>query len=323
MRIFVSYIVALLVGAILLFSLNGCGDKNNTQPLNKNTIILDQDSWDGDNYNFATFAVYLDKQGVDVTLLQTEANGFRSSWMYKAILSSYNPNNTVSFGVSLNSNDRGLPKFKASDVLQKSGYIYTYDKDTSNAYSVLENKLETSEDNSITYVIGGKLIFLSKFLSDPARLELFKLKVKEVIFGLGCDMTNSVPCRDFNLAMNNTSWKATVDVYNKLHNQITLSVGSAKYGNQRVYDFYKNTKHEELKIIYGNTNRNVNYGDISLGDLDSILPASGLANYTTQKGILSLGNKRFIFKQGKGNDKLYIIKDDIVGILTNIIKNLE
>ena len=293
------------------------GGSSNKAPLPKieKTIILDNDVWDSDNYNTPIIGAYLSKRDWNVVVLQTESTQSNSSsceWI--KLLNIYDKDKKVSYGLSKDSNDRALPPTKANKHLSNC----IPDSAVGNAYNVLTEALEKAEDLSVRYATGGKLIFLSNYLKNPYHLQLFKLKVTKIYFGLGCDITNNNSCKDFNLAMNDKSWRATKEIYSKLHGIIPFVVGSAKYGKQRVYDYFKTTANDAT-IIYGNGTYG-NFGDISLGDIDIFLPAGELAKYTVIKGNISLGNKRFLFKKGKGSDELNIINDDIVGIVEKIIK---
>jgi hypothetical protein len=252
-----------------------------------------------------------------VLLLQTEYAG---DLINSNILSIYDQ--TIPFGVSKNSNDRALPLSKADKALIKAGYTHSLGSD---AYTELDTYLESVPDKSVRYVMGGKFVFLSQYLSDPYRLELFILKVKSLYIGLGCDITINDSCKDFNLAMNQKSWSATVNVYNQLHGKVPYVVGKINpYPFPTVFNLFKNSSgiYKPLKIIWGNgTYRN--YGEIDLGDIDSAFPALEIVNYVSQKGQVVLGNKRFnfIYTNNK-NDLINIINDDVNGIMGNIIKEL-
>ena len=289
----------LILTTIFLVS---CGGQSKNQNSKEPTIryIFDNDIYDEDNWNTPLIANFVGSSIV----IQTES-GSNSSSIYSNLIK----DNSMLL-VSSNSNDRAIPLMKSVKYLIESGRGSNASQ-FGNPYLILTDVLKNN--SGIKYMTGGKLIFLSNFLNEPSRFKLFVKSINSIYFGLGCDPLGS-NCKDFNLAMSQQAWSATINVYNKLHNKIPFVVGSIEYPIIGVFKYSKGI----IREIYNRGNYKP-IDKIGLGDIDSFFVGTNLANNECISGNIVLGNNRFVFKKGNGIDRYCKIKDDVNGIMTNII----
>ena len=310
---------------LIILSLNGCEylDKMfdfkqekksyaySENAASENILIIDNDSYDPDYIPLVLNAINESKKGnINIGLIIISEHGLsnKTNVLYKSILNEFNSN--IPLTLAHKTNDRSF-RSKLTNNLESYTDI-THDNEMDDAIEVLENKLESQNDKSVTYATGGKLIFLSKFISNPARLELFKLKVKKVVFGLDCGALDNQCSNDFNLAATKKAYKATKDVYNKLHGDIPFVVVNDKRGkasSNRALDIFKKANiplmtHLLSTDIYGT------YGDHNNGDVEILFSQSRKENFNSSKCNLKLINKSFKAKDiGKnGNDIIYVNK---------------
>ncbi len=278
----------------------------------KDVLIIDNDVYDPDYIPLLLNSIYEHKEkNVNIGLIIISEDGVsnKTNMLYRSILEEFNSN--IPLTIAHNVNDRVF-KSRLTDNLENYTQIIN-DTDTEEAIETLEEKLESYNDKTVTYATGGKLIFLSKFLSNPQRLELFKLKVKEVIFGLGCNALDKGCSRDFNLAATDIAYNATKDVYNKLHNKIPFVVVDDKRGDIkkiRGLDLFKDANIPLMNHLLG-TNIYGTYGDHHAGDIEILFAKSRKDNFNRYKCNVSLKDKAFKatdIKKG-GNDYILINRD--------------
>ncbi len=295
-------------------------DTNNTNSSNTNelqfklsnedTLILDNDSYDPDYIPLVLNAIEEHKRGnVNVGLIIVSEDGLsdKTNMLYRSILDKFNSNIPVT--LAHGTSDRAF-RSKLTNNLENYTDIIN-DSSIEDAIEVLENKLESQEDKTVTYATGGKLIFLSKFLSNPQRLELFKLKVKELIIGMGCNPLDKKCSREFNLAATDKAYRATKDVYSKLHGRIPFGVIDDKRGDIkkiRALDIFKNANIPLMHHLLG-TNIYGTYGDHHAGDVEILFSQSRKEMFNKYRCNVKLENKAlkaYIDKNGK--DYVYINK---------------
>jgi len=278
---------------------------------NKEILIIDNDSYDPDYIPLVLSAINENKKGnINIGLIIISEDGLsnRTNMLYRSILNEFNSNIPLTLAHGIN--DRAF-RSKLTNNLENYTEIIN-DDEIEDAIETLENKLESQEDKSVTYATGGKLIFLSKFLSNPARLELFKLKVKKIVFGLGCSVLDYQCSNDFNLASTNKAYSATKDIYSKLHGSIPFVVVNDKRGpksKNRALDIFKNANIPLMTHLLS-TNIYGTYGDHNNGDVEILFSQSRKSNFNTLKCNVELTKKSFKAKNiGKsGNDIIYINK---------------
>ncbi len=284
--------------------------------------IIDNDTYDPDYIPLLLSAIYENKnKNVNVGLIIVSEDGLsdKTNMLYRSILEEFN--SEIPLTISHNTNDRS---FRSKLLNNIENYSYTIkDSELEDASITLENTLEEQEDKSVSYLVGGKLIFLSKFLSEPDRLELFKLKVKKIIFGLGCNPLDKECKQDFNLASTNKALLATKDIYSKLHNQIPFVVIDDKRGkgaNVRSLDLFKNSDIPLMKHLLS-TNIYGTYGDHNLGDIEILFSESRVDNFEQKSCNVVFENNSFKAKSidKGGNDYILINRDLNIGQLTRDI----
>lgn len=284
--------------------------------------IIDNDTYDPDYIPLLLSAIYENKnKNVNIGLIIVSEDGLsdKTNMLYRSILEEFN--SEIPLTISHNTNDRS---FRSKLLNNIENYSYTIkDSELEDASITLENTLEEQEDKSVSYLVGGKLIFLSKFLSEPDRLELFKLKVKKIIFGLGCNPLDKECKQDFNLASTNKALLATKDIYSKLHNQIPFVVIDDKRGkgaNVRSLDLFKNSDIPLMKHLLS-TNIYGTYGDHNLGDIEILFSESRVDNFEQKSCNVVFENNSFKAKSidKGGNDYILINRDLNIGQLTRDI----
>jgi hypothetical protein len=303
-------------------------DSNNT--INKSSAIkksdkvlfIDNDAYDPDYMPLLLSAIHENRWGlVDVGLIIVTEQGLsnKTNILYRSILEEFKSD--IPLALAHNTSDRAF-RSRLTNNLEEYANIVP-DSELEDAIEVLENKLEERDDKTVSYATGGKLIFLSKFLSDPARLELFKLKVKEIIFGLGCNPLDKTCSRDFNLAATDKAYNATKDVYSKLHGKVPFVVVDDKRGNikhLRALDKFKKADISLMHHLLG-TNIYGTYGDHHVGDAEILFAKSREDNFNKYRCNVALTHKSFK-AQGVnrgGNDYILINKDININSLTSAI----
>ncbi len=315
---------------IIAFFISGCEyldklfniNERSSSYASSDTLVIDNDSYDPDYIPLLLSTIYEHKiNKVNVGLiLTTEADvSNKTNMLYRSILEEFNSD--IPLAISTNSNDRTFRSKLTNNIEDYSSLIY--DSQTDPAVTALTNLLESHNDKTVTYATGGKLIFLSKYLSDPQRLELFKLKVKEVIFGLGCNPLDKGCSKDFNLAATDIAYNATKDVYNKLHNEIPFVVVDDKRGDIkkiRGLDQFKDANIPLMNHLLG-TNIYGTYGDHHAGDVEILFAKSREDGFNRYSCNVVLSNKAFKatnINKG-GNDYILINKDISINNLTSKI----
>jgi len=299
---------------------------NNVEHLQKysrSTLIIDNDSYDPDYIPLVLNSIYehkINKVNIGLIITSETDTSNKTNLLYRSILDEFNSN--IPLAISTNTNDRTFKSKLTNNIESYSALIY--DDETDKAIIALENRLEAQDDKTVSYATGGKLIFLSKFLSDPSRLELFKLKVKEVLFALGCNPQDSSCSNDFNLAATNKAYNATKDVYSKLHGEIPFVVVNDKRGRVRSLDIFKDANIPLMHHLLG-TNIYGTYGDHNAGDVEVLFAKSRADSFSKHKCNIVLSNRAFKATNlnGNGNDYLLINKSlDINGLTSQIYQNL-
>ena len=278
----------------------------------KDILIIDNDSYDPDYIPLVLNSIYEhEAKNVNIGLIITSETDVsnKTNMLYRSILDEFNSN--IPLAISTNTNDRTFRSKLTTNIEEYSFLVY--DDETDSAITALTIKLESQKDKSVSYATGGKLIFLSKYLSDPSRLELFKLKVKEVLFALGCNPKDMSCSNDFNLAATNKAYKATKDIYNKLHGKIPFVVVDDKRGDIkkiRSLDIFKNANIPLMNHLLG-TNIYGTYGDHHAGDIEILLAKSRESHFKKYRCNIVLENRAFKAKDinKRGNDYLLVNKD--------------
>ena len=283
----------------------------------KDILIIDNDVYDPDYIPLVLNAIHENREKrVNVGLMIISEHGIsnKTNMLYRSIIEEFNSN--IPITIAHDVRDRVFRSKLTNNIENYSNLVK--DSEVEDAIDVLENTLESQDDKSVSYATGGKLIFLSKFLSDPSRLELFKLKVKEVIFGLGCNPLDSKCSRDFNLAATNQAYSATKDVYSKLHGKIPFVVVDDKRGKVRSLDIFKSANIPLMNHLLG-TNIYGTYGDHSAGDIEILFAKSREDNFNRYSCDVKLINKSFKAKNiGKnGNDFILVNKNININNLTH------
>ena len=291
--------------------------------ISKNILILDNDVYDPDYIPLVLNSIHEHKNKlVDLKLIIITEDGIsnKTNMLYKSIIDKFNSN--IPITLAHNVSDRAFES-KLTKNLENFTEIIEDDQ-IQDAIEDLETKLEAQDDKSVSYATGGKLIFLSKFLSDPARLELFKLKVKEIVFGLGCNPKDKNCQNDFNLAATNKAYNATKDIYNKLHNKIPFVVIDDKRGKVRSLDIFKDANIPLMHHLLG-TNIYGTYGDHNAGDVEVLFAKSREDSFEKNKCNITLKNRAFKAQSigSSGNDFILTNKNlDFNNLTYNIYKSL-
>ena len=296
-----------------------------TNPSDK-ILIIDNDAYDPDYIPLVLSSIHENKNRlINIGLMIVSEKGVsnKTNMLYRSILEQFD--SKIDLTISHNSSDR---VFKSKLTNNLENYVdIIRDDEIEEAAMVLQTKLEAQDDKTVSYATGGKLIFLSKFLSDPYRLELFKLKVKDITFGLGCNVLDKSCSKDFNLAATDKAYSATKDIYNKLHNKIPFIVVNDRRGDIkkiRSLDIFKSANIPLMKHLLG-TNIYGTYGDHHAGDIEILLSHSRADAFEKHKCNVALVNKSFK-AQGidkAGNDTILINKKiDINGITKAMYQSL-
>ena len=294
-------------------------DSNLTDLKEKKILILDNDAYDPDYMPLLLSAIHENRWGlvnVGLVIITEQGVSNKTNMLYRSILEEFKSD--IPLTIAHNTSDRVFRSKLTNNLENYTDIIY--DDVVEDAITVLENKLESKDDKTVSYAIGGKLIFLSKFLSDPERLELFKLKVKEVIYALGCNPRDRSCSRDFNLAATNKAYSATKDVYSKLHGKIPFVVIDDKRGRVRSLDMFKSAKIPLMNHLLG-TNIYGTYGDHHAGDVEILFAKSRKDNFNSYRCNVALIDKSFKANSinKSGNDYILINKDISINGLTSAI----
>jgi hypothetical protein len=289
----------------------------------KNILIIDNDSYDPDYIPLVLNSIYENEaKNINIGLMivsETDISN-KTNMLYRSILDEFNSN--IPLAISHNTNDRTFRSKLTNNIENYSSLVY--DDETDSAITALTNTLEAQEDKSVSYATGGKLIFLSKFLSDPSRLELFKQKVKELIFALDCNPKDKNCQNDFNLAATNKAYNATKDIYNKLHNKIPFVVINNKRNKVRSLDIFKDANIPLMHHLLG-TNVYGTYGDHNAGDVEVLFAKSREDSFEKDKCNITLKNRAFKAQSigSSGNDFILTNKNlDFNNLTYNIYKSL-
>ena len=280
---------------------------NTTAKKHTNILIIDNDSYDPDYIPLVLNAIHENRvKRVKVGLIIITEDGLtnKTNMLYRSILKEFNSN--IPLALAHNVADRAFRSKLTNNLENYTDIIH--DDETEDAINILQETLEAQEDKTVSYATGGKLIFLSKFLSDPQRLELFKLKVKEITFGLDCNPQDMACGRDFNLAATQMAYNATQDIYAKLHGKIPFIVVDDKRGKSvRSLDIFKNANIPLMNHLLG-TNIYGTYGDHNAGDIEILFSKSQKASFTKHKCNILFENRAFKAKSidKAGGDYLFI-----------------
>ena len=282
-------------------------------------LIIDNDVYDPDYIPLVLNSIHENRNKfVNIGLIIISEHGIsnKTNMLYRSILKEFNSD--IPITIAHDVRDRVFQS-KLTNNLENYTEIIE-DSETQEAIEVLENTLEAQDDKTVSYATGGKLIFLSKFLSDPQRLELFKLKVKEIIFALGCNPQDSSCSNDFNLAATDIAYNATKDVYTKLHGIIPFIVVDDRRGDIskiRSLDIFKNTNIPLMRHLLG-TNIYGTYGDHHAGDVEILFAKSREDHFNKYRCNVVINNKAFkaVNINESGNDFILVNKDIDINNLT-------
>jgi hypothetical protein len=303
-------------------------DKNynyvDNQPISssENILIIDNDVYDPDYIPLVLNSIHENSIGnVNIGLMIVSDIGVsnKTNMLYRSILDEFNSD----IPLAITHKHEGITfKSRLTNNLENYTDIIS-DPDTEDAIIALQNKLEAQDDKTVSYAIGGKLKFLKDFISDPYRLELFTMKVKDITFGLGCNPRDKQCSRDHNLASTPEALSATKTVYSKLHGKIPFIVVDDKRGRVRSLDIFKNANIPLMNHLLG-TNIYGTYGDHHAGDVEILFSHSRKEHFIAQKCNVVFSKESFKAQNlGSGSDLLLINKDlDINGLTYQIYSSL-